>query len=50
MHLAGLDVIGSTAGSLARFMQDREIELWEKRRVVRRILDGEVCYHFHLHP
>ncbi|KAI0752632.1 AAA domain-containing protein [Daedaleopsis nitida] len=41
VHLAGLDVIGSTAGSLARFTQDREIELWEKRRVVRRILDGE---------
>ncbi|KAI0708684.1 AAA domain-containing protein [Earliella scabrosa] len=41
VHLAGLDVIGSTAGSLARFTQDREVELWETRRIVRRILDGE---------
>ena len=43
VHLAGLDVIGSTAGSLARFTQDREVELWEQKRIVRRILDGEVC-------
>lgn len=42
VHLAGLDVVGSTAGSLARLTQDREFELWEKRRIVRRILDGEV--------
>ena len=32
VHLAGLDVIGSTAGSLARFTQDREVELWENER------------------
>ncbi|KAF9078337.1 AAA domain-containing protein [Rhodocollybia butyracea] len=34
--LEGIDVITSTgtAGSLARFVQDREIELWEGRRVV----------------
>ncbi|TFK81956.1 hypothetical protein K466DRAFT_501194 [Polyporus arcularius HHB13444] len=41
VHLAGVDVIGSTAGSLARFSQDREVELWEQKRIVRRILDGE---------
>jgi hypothetical protein len=34
LHLAGLDVIGSTAGSLSRFVQDREIELWESKRIV----------------
>ncbi|CDO72121.1 hypothetical protein BN946_scf184962.g64 [Trametes cinnabarina] len=41
VHLSGMDVIGSTAGSLARLMQDREIELWEKKRIVRRLLEGE---------
>ncbi|KAJ3013283.1 hypothetical protein NUW54_g1635 [Trametes sanguinea] len=41
VHLSGLDVIGSTAGSLARLVQDREVELWEKKRIVRRLLDGE---------
>ncbi len=44
VHLAGLDVVGSTAGSLARLTQDREVELWEKRRIVRCILDGEVRF------
>ncbi|KAG6857487.1 hypothetical protein H0H87_002112 [Tephrocybe sp. NHM501043] len=34
VHLSGLDVIGSTAGSLARLIQDREIELWENKRIV----------------
>ncbi|KJA23810.1 hypothetical protein HYPSUDRAFT_137004 [Hypholoma sublateritium FD-334 SS-4] len=34
LHLAGLDVIGSTAGSLSRILQDREIELWESKRIV----------------
>ncbi|KAG5641083.1 hypothetical protein DXG03_006055, partial [Asterophora parasitica] len=34
LHLSGLDVIGSTAGSLARLVQDREIELWENKRIV----------------
>ncbi|EPQ51988.1 hypothetical protein GLOTRDRAFT_132574 [Gloeophyllum trabeum ATCC 11539] len=33
VHLSGMDVIGSTAGSLARLTQDRETELWEGRRV-----------------
>ncbi|PIL28944.1 hypothetical protein GSI_08991 [Ganoderma sinense ZZ0214-1] len=48
VHLAGLDVIGSTAGSLARLTQDREVELWEKKRVVRRILNNEVgiCFDY----
>ena len=42
VHLAGLDVLGSTAGSLARLTQDREAELWEMKRIVRRIADDEV--------
>ncbi|KAL1948549.1 hypothetical protein VTO73DRAFT_12624 [Trametes versicolor] len=41
VHLSGMDVIGSTAGSLARLTQDREVELWEKKRIVRRLLEGE---------
>ncbi|KAJ3505514.1 hypothetical protein NLJ89_g7376 [Agrocybe chaxingu] len=34
LHLAGVDVIGPTAGSLSRIIQDREIELWEGKRLV----------------
>ncbi|KAF8624743.1 hypothetical protein AX17_007074 [Amanita inopinata Kibby_2008] len=34
LHLAGLDVIGSTAGSLSRLLHDRETELWEGKRIV----------------
>jgi hypothetical protein len=34
LHLSSLDVIGSTAGSLSRLFQDREIELWGGRRIV----------------
>ncbi|KAF7986115.1 hypothetical protein HWV62_41553 [Athelia sp. TMB] len=34
VHLAGLDVLGATAGSLARLVQDRELELWEGKRIV----------------
>ena len=45
VHLAGLDVIGSTAGSLARLTQDREVELWEQKRIVRRVVDDEVSLH-----
>ncbi|KAI0672393.1 AAA domain-containing protein [Trametes maxima] len=41
VHLSGMDVIGSTAGSLARLMQDREVELWEKKRIVRRLVDED---------
>jgi hypothetical protein len=41
VHLAGIDVIGPTAGSLARLLQDREAELWEGNRVVCRMPDGE---------
>ncbi|KAI0327509.1 hypothetical protein GY45DRAFT_1355662 [Cubamyces sp. BRFM 1775] len=41
VHLSGMDVIGSTAGSLARLVQDREVELWEKKRIVRRLVDEE---------
>ncbi|KAJ7766263.1 hypothetical protein B0H14DRAFT_3592622 [Mycena olivaceomarginata] len=34
MHLSGLDVIGPTAGALARLVQDREMELWAGKRIV----------------
>ncbi|KDR77148.1 hypothetical protein GALMADRAFT_246376 [Galerina marginata CBS 339.88] len=34
LHLSGLDVMGSTAGSLSRIVQDRETELWESKRIV----------------
>ncbi|KAK2460039.1 hypothetical protein APHAL10511_007962 [Amanita phalloides] len=34
LHLSGLDVIGSTAGSLSRLLRDRETELWEGRQIV----------------
>ncbi|KAJ7050407.1 AAA domain-containing protein [Mycena amicta] len=34
VHLSGLDVIGPTAGSLARLVQDREAELWAGKRIV----------------
>ncbi|CCM05477.1 uncharacterized protein FIBRA_07698 [Fibroporia radiculosa] len=41
VHMSGIDVIGSTAGSLARLMQDREVELWEGQRLVREASDAE---------
>ncbi|PFH48924.1 hypothetical protein AMATHDRAFT_148764 [Amanita thiersii Skay4041] len=34
LHLSGLDVLGSTAGSLSRLLHDREVELWEGKRIV----------------
>ncbi|KAG6840024.1 hypothetical protein C0991_009490 [Blastosporella zonata] len=43
LHLSGLDVIGSTAGSLARLIQDREIELWENKRIVSQASSEEVA-------
>ena len=46
LHLSSLDVIGSTAGSLARFMQDREVELWENKRIVAEASSDEVCYDY----
>ncbi|KAA1472001.1 hypothetical protein DENSPDRAFT_859246 [Dentipellis sp. KUC8613] len=41
VHLSGLDVIGLTAGSLARLTQDRESELWESNRIVSFLAEGE---------
>ncbi|OBZ76548.1 von Willebrand factor A domain-containing protein 8 [Grifola frondosa] len=41
VHLSGLDVIGSTAGSIARLMQDREVELWETKRIVTQASEEE---------
>lgn len=43
VHLSGLDVIGATAGSLARVVQDRELELWETKRIVSDASNDEVC-------
>lgn len=42
VHLSGLDVIGATAGSIARLLQDREIELWEGKRIVSSATNEEV--------
>ncbi|TKY88244.1 hypothetical protein EX895_002954 [Sporisorium graminicola] len=33
IHLAGVDVLGPTLGSLARLLQDRELELWNGARM-----------------
>ena len=43
VHLSGIDVIGPTAGSLARLLQDREVELWEGKRIVQQADPEEVC-------
>lgn len=40
--MSGLDVVGPTAGSLARLVQDREIELWKTKRIISEIDPGEV--------
>ncbi|KAJ7057255.1 AAA domain-containing protein [Mycena amicta] len=42
VHLSGLDVIGPTAGSLARLVQDREAELWAGKRIVAEASPDEV--------
>ncbi|KAJ7481878.1 AAA domain-containing protein [Mycena latifolia] len=42
VHLSGLDVIGPTAGSLARLVQDREVELWGGKRIVAEASSAEV--------
>jgi hypothetical protein len=42
LHLAGLNVIGATAGSLARLVQDRETELWEGKQIVSNASTEEV--------
>lgn len=34
VHLEGIDTLGSTAGSLARLISERESELWEGQRIV----------------
>ncbi|EIN14530.1 hypothetical protein PUNSTDRAFT_118001 [Punctularia strigosozonata HHB-11173 SS5] len=41
IHLEGTDAIGSTAGSLARLLQDRELELWHGKRIVAQIAQDE---------
>lgn len=46
LHLSGLDVIGSTAGSLSRMFQDREVELWEGKRIVGSATRPEVSSSF----
>ncbi|KAJ7628770.1 AAA domain-containing protein [Roridomyces roridus] len=39
VHLSGLDVVGPTAGAIARLVQDREVELWGGKRMV---ADGSI--------
>ncbi|KAF9269491.1 hypothetical protein L218DRAFT_915635 [Marasmius fiardii PR-910] len=43
VHLASLDVIGSTLGSLSRFTQDRETELWANKRIVAEASQREIA-------
>ena len=44
VHFSGLDVLGPTAGAVARLLQDREVELWEGKRIVASFGDdGPVC-------
>ncbi|KAI9450095.1 AAA domain-containing protein [Lactarius psammicola] len=33
VHFSGFDVLGPTAGAVARLLQDREVELWEGKRI-----------------
>lgn len=42
VHLEGIDTIGATAGSLGRLLMDRENELWEGKRLVGPLKEGEV--------
>ena len=42
VHFSGLDVLGPTAGAVARLLQDREVELWEGKRIVASLGDGPV--------
>ena len=42
VHLAGIDILGPTTGSLDRLTQDRELELWEEKRIVKQLSDDEV--------
>ncbi|KAJ7792830.1 hypothetical protein B0H14DRAFT_3561972 [Mycena olivaceomarginata] len=42
VHLSGLDVIGPTAGALARLVQDRETELWAGKRIVGKATPTEI--------
>ncbi|OCH94642.1 hypothetical protein OBBRIDRAFT_817121 [Obba rivulosa] len=43
VHLSGIDVVGPTAGSLARLFQDRELELWETKRIVQQASEHEMA-------
>jgi len=45
VHFSGLDVLGPTAGAIARLLQDREVELWEGRRIVATLEDDKVRFH-----
>lgn len=44
VHLEGIDTLGATAGSLGRLLCDREAELWEGKRLVGPLKDGEVSF------
>ncbi|KAH9028969.1 AAA domain-containing protein [Lactarius pseudohatsudake] len=42
VHFSGFDVLGPTAGAIARLLQDREVELWEGKRIVASLGDDLV--------
>ena len=39
--LEGVDVVGATAGAIARLCTDREVEVWEGQRIVGQIATGK---------
>ncbi|KAL8292641.1 hypothetical protein RQP46_001253 [Phenoliferia psychrophenolica] len=41
VHLEGIDSIGATVGSLGRLLNDREGELWEGKRMVGKMEEGD---------
>lgn len=47
VHLAGVDVLGPTLGSLSRLLQDRELELWHGARMTENPADQSTGYQSH---
>lgn len=41
VHLDGVDLLGSTAGILSRLSIDRELELWDEKRMVKTLSKSE---------
>ncbi|KAH9007354.1 AAA domain-containing protein, partial [Lactarius deliciosus] len=42
VHFSGFDVLGPTAGAIAWLLQDREVELWEGKRIVASLGDDDM--------